>query len=597
MTSKKLLKKFASQTGAEVPGVESEPNAPAASDKADQIRVTTDMPSPEPQEEELFKDSFSDLTQVKPWENPKFKGVVVLLLVLPFTLGIAWVFKDGIPKPSLSAKKPEAPAPEPSIDDQPKDATDGEWASFASTNGMHQNFKEAEARDKAQESGDTQDRAKGPQSSSSPAPATTTTASAPPVDNPPVYRPTAVRSYSPPPPAPVSVTPRRTQYSAYKPQAVTPARATAFTPKRTSSPKSKPSPTPSEAQQPTPQERIAAIIAATSTTDGKPATSASAQPRPEATSTIAQPPISSIYSGRTNPAIVASAQPRPEVIPASTQMPGVSQPAETYQQAPYLPSEAAVIQGQAQTVIERSQSAQGVLQTSIAFTSGDYGSLAGEPVEIELTEELGDIPAGSRIIAVIDAGQGSRSDRSDPTKAEVVRLVPSAIVLGEMEFPLPDRSILLSGEDRTPLIAKRGGSKVLRFLGGLVGTVTGGAGLTNFGAAQNVQIGDSSYFQSVGTNVATAVISNAAQQLQQAGQTGSEVLALNAGSPITVSVLKPFAMPRLENVVNPPAIVQQPGPTRTIPVGAYRNPSDEELMTMYIQAQDAIEEDGNAAQN
>ncbi|PSB26612.1 hypothetical protein, partial [Chlorogloea sp. CCALA 695] len=127
---------------------------------------------------------------------------------------------------------------------------------------------------------------------------------------------------------------------------------------------------------------------------------------------------------------------------------------------------------------------------------------------------------------------------------EVVRLNPTAIVIGDMEMPLPDGAIALSGSDNAPLIAKTGGSSFRRFVGGLAGTVAGGAGLTNFGASQNVEIGDSSYFKSIGANIATNVVSNAAQELQRSGS-GNGILVLKAGSSITISVHKPFVLPDL----------------------------------------------------
>jgi hypothetical protein len=77
---------------------------------------------------------------------------------------------------------------------------------------------------------------------------------------------------------------------------------------------------------------------------------------------------------------------------------------------------------------------------------------------------------------------------------------------------------------------------------GLAGTVAGGAGLTNFGASQNVEIGDSSYFKSIGANIATSVVSNAAQELQRSGS-GDGILVLKAGNSINISVHKPFVLP------------------------------------------------------
>ncbi len=577
-TKEEYLVKFASQTGAEIPGIGSQhegstdinintdaptpteatnpTEAPTPTEATNPTEVLTPTEANTPTEslaiqedEELFKDSFSDRTKIPLWEDPKFKGIIVALCVLPAVLAIGWVFKDGIPKPNLSKKAPRpAPASLEADVDKPKDATDGEWASYASTNGMRQQFassaesEDTDAQKKLQQRVNA--RKKSQVNSVTVKPNTRPERTSERVDSAPPYR-TVTRSYTPR--APV-VTYRNnvprdyTQRShlarrSYTPPIQKPAdrKVSAV---RTSnlpvvSPTNSQSLDSSQQQQNSPQERIAAIIAATSTVGDSESATVAATPTKDSSS----PAIVTSTGVGNSPAIVASSTipfGSRAIAPPTTR--SVSSPAPMT----HLPSEAAVIDGQPQTIINRSLSAKGRLLTSIAFTAGDYASIANQPVEIELSEALGDIPAGARIVAVVEANQSN--NYSGNGKSEVVRLNPTAIVIGDLEMPLPEGAIALSGNDGAPLIAKTGGSSFLRFVGGLAGTVAGGAGLTNFGASQNVEFGDSSYFSSIGANIATSVVSNAARELQRSGA-GNGILVLKAGSSITISVHKPFILP------------------------------------------------------
>ncbi len=569
-TKEEFLVKFASQSGAEIPGIESKQDGSTDININTQASAPTQSPTvngaPAPlestilndattegettslqEDEELFIDSYSDRTKVPLWQDPKFKGIIVALCVLPAVLAIGWVFKDGIPKPNFSTKSPALPpASQDPDEDKPKDATDGEWASYASTNGMRQEFANAaedentDARKKVQERINAQKKAQGNSATVNPntssvRPARRTNTSTNDISE---YR-TVNRSYSPP--ATVRTTntapreyepPYRTVKRSYTPPIQKPtsysvptARASnspaLSSPPKVVDPNNSQSSDSLQQQQNSPQERIAAIIAATSTvTNGEPAIVASAP------------------TERSNqPATFAST-----AIPAGSRaiIPGVALPVNSPTPVAHLPSEAAVIDGQPQTLINRSLSVRGTLLTSIAFTAGDYASIANQPVEIELTEALGDIPAGARIVALVEANQSN--NYSGNGKSEVVRLGATAIVIGDMEMPLPEGAIALSGKDNAPLIAKSGGSDLLRFVGGLAGTVVGSAGLTNFGASQNVEFGDSSYFRSIGANIATSVVSNAARELQRSGS-GNGILVLKAGSSITISVHKPLVLP------------------------------------------------------
>lgn len=571
-TKEEFLIKFASQTGAEIPGIQSQhkgsvdinTDAPDLTATPTPTKVTTSTEEPTgtentplQEDEELFKDSFSDRTKIPLWEDPKFKGIIVALCVLPGVMTIGWIFKDGIPKPNLSKKSPiPAPINRDTDEDKPRDATDGEWASYASTNGMRQQFSNAaedentDAQKKFQERVDARKKSQvssaGVKSNTRPEHTNERANSVP------TYR-TVTRSYTPATPVrtarsniPEDYTPGSHRVSrSYTPPIQTPAayrvppvRAykspTLSKPPAVSSNNSQ-SLNSSQQQQNSPQERIAAIIAATSTQSSDQPATIAATPTEDSSEPAT---VTSAFPGVGNePAIVASS-----AIPSRNRANDSDAALSVRSPDPvaHLSSEAAVIDGQPQTLIERSLSAKGTLVTSIAFTAGDYGSIANQPVEIELKEALGDIPAGARIVAVVQANQSNNYGGNG--KAEVVRLGATALVIGDMEMPLPDGAIALSGKDGAPLIAKRGGSSFRRFVGGLAGTVAGGAGLTNFGASQNVEIGDSSYFSSVGANIATNVVSNAARSLQRSGE-GDGILVLKAGSSITISVHKPLVLP------------------------------------------------------
>lgn len=568
-TKEEYLIKFASQTGAEIPGIQSQPkggtdintDAPdltEATNPTETTNLTEAVTPTEPttltesqaiqEDEELFKDSFSDRTKVPLWEDPKFKGIIVALCVLPGVMAIGWIFKDGIPKPNLTKSTRPAPVRQEPDEDKPKDATDGEWASYAATNGMRQQFSDAASDENTDAQKKIQERVNAKKNSqvsrTTPKPNTRPEITNQRADSVPTYQAVS-RSYTPPIPvrtARSNIPEDYTQSShrvsrSYTPPIqkpvsyrVPPALSKPPAVSRTNSQNLN-----SLQQQNTPQERIAAIIAATSTqsSSNEPATVAATSTDENRESAI----VPSIGVGN-EPAIIASTAipPRSRAINSRAIRSSVRSP----DSVAHLSSEAAVIDGQPQTLINRSLSAKGILLTSIAFTSGDYASIANQPVEIELKEALGSIPAGARIVAVVEANQ--INNYSGNGKAEVVRLNPMAIVIGDMEMPLPDRAISLSGKEGAPLIAKTGGSSFRRFVGGLAGTVAGGAGLTNFGASQNVEFGDSSYFSSIGANIATNVVSNAARELQRSGS-GDGILVLKAGSSITISVHKPFVLP------------------------------------------------------
>lgn len=540
-TKQELLSKFALQAGAELPGFQSNSSQIQIETETSRL-ATSSAESKNAQDEELFKDSFADRTKVPPWQHPKYKILIVSLCIVPAALAVGLVFKNGVPKPKLGTRAINSAPVAQDPDDLPKPATDGEWASYASTNGMRQQFADAaqdentDALKKIQEQANSQKPV--PDSSTDrsnirsvpTAPATRNNISS---GGATTY--SYARTYTAPAPPPVSTTPVRIR-------TVAPA---VRSPKSPSFPKRSPVSTDSSEQsrKPTPemspQERVSAILAATSTEDSSDRSTdaagdnstqsesflsdASRLPLPQATAMVGG---NSTQSG----SLLSDASRSP--LPQATAALGP---------VSYLPSEAAVIDGQPQILIARNLSAKGRLLTGIAFTAGDYASLANQPIEIELSQALGAIPAGTRIIAVVD----TKEDRSSYGKSKIVRLRAVALAVGDLKMPLSHRAISLSGKNGDPLMAKKGGRKFFEVLGGVVGTVAGGATITNFGAAQNVQIGDSSYFKSIGANIATNLISNAAQQLQRSENSYDRVLTLKAGTTIMISVRDPIALPAI----------------------------------------------------
>jgi hypothetical protein len=307
-TKEEYLVKFASQTGAEIPGIQSQHKGSADinidTEAPDLTQATTPTEAtllteavtpteattgtentPLQEDEELFKDSFSDRTKIPLWEDPKFKGIIVALCVLPGVIVIGWIFKDGIPKPNLSKKSPiPAPINRDTDEDKPKDATDGEWASYASTNGMRQQFSDAAEDENTDAQKKFQERLDAKKNQGSPKTAKQNTSSVPPTlrtntstNDVPNYR-TVTRSYTPATPVRTarsnipedytpgshlvsrSYTPPIQKPTAYR---VPPVRA--YNPPALSKPPAVPSNNSqslnsSQQQQNSPQERIAAII-------------------------------------------------------------------------------------------------------------------------------------------------------------------------------------------------------------------------------------------------------------------------------------------------------------------------------------------------
>lgn len=479
-----------------------------------------------------------------PWKNPKITLGVVGVISLGAALTGAAIFNGQFQMPDFG----KASAAKPTDDDtEPPQAGDGKWQSAALGMGLGEGFqKEGNRKNPYLQNKPPNSNAKNKLGKGKPKGVAGTGVT-------PTYRTMAVR---PAQVSPAYVSSAPTRYTDYTPSTRYPSRPSYS---RSVAPVSTPQQAPQQApeKQLSPQERIAAMLAATSTgTNG----------------TAGGGAVASAPTGYIPAASQSSQYPQPQFVSQTRQ----SQPVA--QQMTYLPAEAAVIDGQSQTLINRSISAKATLLNGIAFSANDYASLAGQPVEIELVQPLGDIPAGARIVAVVDAGN-QRGFGGSASKA-VVRLKATAIAIGDTEIPLDENALLITGSDGSPLIASRGGSGFLRTLGGIIGTLAGGAGQSNYGAGQNARFGDSSYLTSMGTNIATGFIGNAAKGLQQSGT--SDVLVLKAGKSIKISVLKPFALPQLSQLApfsDQSPLSQQPGNEQPI-AQVFPEPTDTQLMAI-----------------
>ena len=346
------------------------------------------------------------------------------------------------------------------------------------------------------------------------------------------YNPTpARRAYIPAPDYDTSASTMRRSYSP-------PVSAPAV---RTPAPVARPSKSiqPSVAEQPgrSAEERRLAAIAATSTTGG---TSDKETVAPGATLAAAQTP-----QGNDN----------------------------GYQEAAYLASEAAVLEGIPQQLINRSQKAEGRLLMGVAFTPGDVDALNGQPVEVAIENPLqSGLPAGARILATVDFPKAQGQ-----LKSALIRLTPTAIAIGDAEYPLPKGVVILTGENGKPLIAKRQGSEFLRSVGSTFKTVLGGAvgGLTTLVTGNGTGI-----LSGLGGLNGLGGLANAGQGAS--AQQATEILALRENTAIQINIVKPLSLPAVQadSDAVPEAVdmaaLQQPSPV-----------SDQQLMMFTKDITDA----------
>ena len=543
-----MLGKFARQTGADVPGVPKEPvqapQSPSESpsdSQTDDIHVstapTTSVEPAESDSEDFFQDSFSDKTKPKPWENPKFRAVAVAVCVIPFFGGAAYMLKDGIPKPSLNTRKPRPNVVAAQDDsDKPKVATDGEWSSLAATNGMNQQFKSAakpiDPNDtttasstlKGAKPGLGRTVPTGAQTPSSLTPSQSRLAmsgSRVPTDYDSRPLTHSYSSYTPPYRAPISSY-NPTVYRSPLPAPVVASRPTVTVSRQTTptlaprqsfgQPQGSMQPQGSAQQSKSAQDRWLAL-----------ATGTSAQNSTQSTNT----------GGAISPTVQAV---------APVQSPQAQQPAFKSQNAAYLPSETAIMDGQPQLLIHRSAKAQGRLLSGIAFTPGTLAALNGQPIEIEITNPLdSNLPNGARLVATVDTNTANGSVSN--TRSSAIHLVPTALAFGDFEIPIDGSAILITGSNGKPLIAKAPGSGFFQSVAGLLSAAVQGVGLANLGAGQTSSYGNGTYLSSIGANIGTTLLGNVSQRLQQSGAQQQSILILPEQTEIQINILKPLSLP------------------------------------------------------
>ena len=248
---------------------------------------------------------------------------------------------------------------------------------------------------------------------------------------------------------------------------------------------------------------------------------------------------------------------------------------QSYQEAVYLPSETAVLDGVPQQLINRSQKAVGRLLMGVAFIPGDTAALNGQSVEVAIDNPLqSGLPAGSRIEATVDFPSAGGQ-----LKSAVLHLTPKAIVIGDAEYPLPADTVILTGQNGQPLIAKRQGSEFLRGLGSAAKTVLG----ATVGGLSSIALGN-------GTGILSGLGGglNALGSLSRPAspQTATEVLALRENTAIQVNIVKPLSLPLAQGssesaLPTDQAFFPLSQPSQRL---SYREPSDAELQQL-IQPQ------------
>ena len=209
-----------------------------------------------------------------------------------------------------------------------------------------------------------------------------------------------------------------------------------------------------------------------------------------------------------------------------------------YQEAAYLASEDAVLSGIPQQLINRSQKALGRLLMGVAFIPGDTEALNGQPVEIAIEDPLkSGLPADARIEAIVDFPKAEGQ-----LKSAVIRLTPKAIAIGDVEYPLPPGTVILTGKNGQPLIAKRQGSEFLRAIGSTAKTILGGTigGLSTlaFGNGTGILSGLGGGLNSLGG------LSNLGRT--PGTQQATEILALRENTAIQVNIVKPLTLPAIQ---------------------------------------------------
>jgi hypothetical protein len=224
-----------------------------------------------------------------------------------------------------------------------------------------------------------------------------------------------------------------------------------------------------------------------------------------------------------------------------------------YREAAYLPSESAVIEGIPQQLISRSRKAEGRLLMGVAFTPGDTDALNGQPVEVAIEDPLqSGLPPDSRIVATVDFPKAQGQ-----LKTAVIRLTPTAIAIGDAEYPLPKGVVILTGKNGKPLIAKRPGSEFLRTLNSTFKAVLSGglSGLSTLALGNGTGI-----LSSLGGANALSGLTNLGKGTDT--QQATEILALRENTAIQINIVKPLSLPATQatSAALPKSVSVEPDP-------------------------------------
>lgn len=255
----------------------------------------------------------------------------------------------------------------------------------------------------------------------------------------------------------------------------------------------------------------------------------------------------------------------------------------------YLAAENAVLDGTPQQLINRAKKAEGVLLQGLAFTPGDLKYLEDQEVTAEISNPLDSgLPVGTQIICSVKFPDGGGSQ----AKNAVVRLIPTAIVLGGNEYEIPQGSAILTAKGGKPFIAKRGGSEFLRFLGSATKTVLGAG------------VGTLTSLVGGGNNILSSLAGLGSGRGSTTNQ-ATEVLILKDNLPIQFSIVRPFSIPMVSAETMPVAQATQStqsaqalsdaelmrlsqAPSDEKPMKFSPEPSDAELMAIVRQSQETF---------
>jgi hypothetical protein len=443
-------------------------------------------------QQSYVQESFKRSTAI--WKNPKVTLAVVGVISVAITgMGVA-IFNGNFQMPNFNIASSKPPASDDDTKPQPR--SDGDWQAAALAGGLGDGFEKE--KDLKNPYLSTPSKKAGGKK----APKAGSLASSAPI----------TPTYYKPPTAPM-VTSERTVPLRLPARPTVPS-VTMLRP--VSKPAAKPVSVTASSAAPkmSAEERRLAVLAATSSGN------------PTAQGVTGQ--------GAGAPAQVVQAQP-----------PG-------YQTVSYLASESAVLDGVPQELISRSKKAEGRLLMGVAFTPSDAQFMQGQPVEIAVENPLDSgLPIGTRIVAKVDLpGTTGTVNTTQATKSAVIRLIPTALIIGDAEYPLADESasgaksvadspILLAGKNGKPLIAKRQGSEFLRFLGETLKTVAGGlsSGIANIGLG-----GGTGLLSSIPTTQILGGVLGP-NSTQSSSTSAIEVLALRENSKIEVHIMQPISIP------------------------------------------------------